>query len=95
MCLYGLPGRTHQASSAVSQPAVIREGSFLGARATVVALQHHLPARAERLQRWIEVEIRSEEKNNIQPKKTKQNKNETVDSICLQRTFRVVDMFKR
>lgn len=48
----GLPGRSHQASSAVSHPAVIREVSFLGARPTVLPLQHHLSSRAERLQRW-------------------------------------------
>lgn len=47
----GLPGWSHQASSAVSHPAVIREISFLGARPTVLPLQHHLSARAERLER--------------------------------------------
>lgn len=46
----GLPGRSHQASSAVSHPAVIGEVSLLGARPTVLPLQHHLSARAERLQ---------------------------------------------
>lgn len=47
-----LPGRSHQASSAVSHPAVIREASFLGARPAVLPLQHHLSAWAERLPKW-------------------------------------------
>lgn len=31
VCKFGIPGRSHQASAAVSHPTVIREGPFLGA----------------------------------------------------------------